>query len=144
VIPSQFVKRVVAVLAVALLVASCSSKSSEEEAVEDAAEALAGLEEEVVEAFGGEVGDLDVSEETARGWPEKFCSLDTSMTRDGVWAIMGTPTAIYRNQAANQDQYEAWGWDLTIFYDVDDRVRQLQSEDLASGKVPCESVRLRE
>jgi hypothetical protein len=135
------VRRVLPALAVALLVASCSSKSPEEEAVEDAAEALAGLQEEVVEAFGGEVGDLEVSEETARAWPDKFCSLEIGMTRDEVQAVMGTPTAIYRNQAANQDQYEAWGWQLTIFYDVDDRAEQLYSNDLASGKVPCESVR---
>jgi hypothetical protein len=139
------VRRVLPALAVALLVASCSSKSPEEEAVEYAAEALAGLqEEEVVEALGGEVGDLEVSEETARAWPEKFCSLEIGMTRDEVQAVMGTPTAIYRNQAANQDQYEAWGWMLTIFYDIDDRAEQLYSNDLASGKVPCESVRFPE
>jgi hypothetical protein len=139
------VRRVLPALAVALLVASCSSKSPEEEAVEYAAEALAGLqEEEVVEALGGEVGDLEVSEETARAWPEKFCSLEIGMTRDEVQAVMGTPTATYRNQAANQDQYEAWGWMLTIFYDIDDRAEQLYSNDLASGKVPCESVRFPE
>jgi hypothetical protein len=139
------VRRVLPVLAAVLLVVSCSSKSPQEEAVEYAAEALAGLEEEeVVEAFGGEVGDLDVSEETARGWPEKFCSLEIGMTRDEVQAVMGTPTAIYRNQSANQDQYEAWGWMLTIFYDIDDRAEQIYSNDLASGKVPCESVRFPE
>jgi hypothetical protein len=135
------VRRILSALAVALLVASCSSKSPEEEAVEDAAEALAGLQEEVVEALGGEVGDLEVSEETASGWPEKFCSLEIGMTRDEVQAVMGTPTATYRNQSANQDQYEAWGWSLTIFYDINDRAEQLQSNDLFSGKIPCESVR---
>jgi hypothetical protein len=139
------VKRVLPVLAVVLLVVSCSSKSSEEEAAQPA---LEEVQETVAEAVGDEVGEakeaVEVSEETARAWPDKFCSLEIGMTRDEVQAVMGGPTSTFRDQYANQDSYSGWGWDLTIFYDVDDRVRQLQSEDFASGKVPCESVRFPE
>jgi hypothetical protein len=151
------VKRVVAVLAAVLLVVSCSSKSSEEKAAEEVAEAAMeaiadhDFEEILKSLSGDEVGEAKevfrvskASEETARPWPDKFCSLEIGMTRDEVQAIMGTPTSTFRNWSANQDSYYGWGWMLKIFYDVDDRAEQLQSNPFASGKVPCESVRYSE
>jgi hypothetical protein len=147
-------RRVVAVLAAVLLVASCSSKSSEEKAAEEVAEAAieAMIDhdfEKILESLSGdEVGEAKeavlVSEETARAWPDKFCSLEIGMTRDEVQAIMGTPTSTFRNRSFNLDSYDGWGWMLNIFYDVDDRAEQLQSYPSASGKVPCESVRFPE
>lgn len=124
-------RRTVLALAAGLLLVACSSKSEEEKKAE---EALATLQE----AFGGaDAGSaVEVDEATARTWPEKFCRLVVDMTRDEVQAIMGTPTLTFRNQTANQDQYEAWGYSLTIFYDIDDRAQQIQTN---SDNVPCET-----
>ena len=119
---------------VAVVIASlvgCSSQSAEEKALEDAAKAMQ-------EVFGSADSSsvVEVDEATAKQWPDKFCSLEVDMTRDEVQAIMGTPTMTYRDQSFNQDQYEAWGYGLTIFYDVDDKANQLQSN---YENVPCET-----
>jgi len=79
-----------------------------------------------------------ISKEVARTWPEKFCSLEVNATRNEVQAIMGEPTLTSYNSFANQDQYEAWDYSLTVFYDIDDRVTQLQSK---YDNIPCSWIR---
>lgn len=125
-------RRLLGVIAVAFLVVGCGSKSAEEKAAEDAVKQLQQL-------FGtiDPSSVVQVEEDTARQWPTKFCSLEVNMTRGEVQAIMGTPTMTYRNQQLNQDQYEAWGYDLTIFYDLDDTARQIQQS--SGTDVPCET-----
>lgn len=125
------VKRVISVLIAGCLLVACSSKSPEEKAAEEALKVLQ-------ETFGtiDPASVVEVDEETARTWPEKFCRLVVNMTRDEVQAVMGTPTRSRRDQNFNQDSYEAWGYDLTIFYDIDDRAEQIQPN---SDNVPCET-----
>jgi len=125
------VRRITSVLIAVFLLISCSSKSPEEKAAEDALKLLQ-------QTFGtiDPASVVEVDEEIARTWPEKFCRLVVNMTRDEVRAVMGIPTRSLRDQNFNQDSYEAWGYDLTIFYDIDDRAEQIQPN---SDNVPCET-----
>jgi len=125
------VRRITSVLIAVFLLVSCSSKSPEEKAAEDALKVLQ-------QTFGtiDPASVVEVDEEIARTWPEKFCRLVVNMTRDEVRAVMGIPTRSLRDQNFNQDSYEAWGYDLTIFYDIDDRAEQIQPN---SDNVPCET-----
>jgi hypothetical protein len=118
-------------LPLALTLASCSSSRPDEQAVKDAVEAPEGI-------LGEPDSSATISEDesTARQWPTKFCSLDIGMTREQVREVMGEPTGWSRDQDANQDRYEAWGYNLTVFYDVDDRTTQIQPN---SDNVPCET-----
>jgi hypothetical protein len=121
-------------LVVAVLVAvstGCSSKSPEEKAAEEAAAALKQIFGDVEPATVA-----TVSREIAREWPEKFCSLEPNMTRDEVRSIMGEPTAVYEDSSANQDQYEAWGFSLTIFYDINNLAEIIQTN---ADNVPCDT-----
>jgi outer membrane protein assembly factor BamE (lipoprotein component of BamABCDE complex) len=121
-------------IVVAVLVAvsaGCSSKSPEEKAVE---EAVAALQEIAGEIESSAVST--VSRETAKAWAEKFCTLEIDMTREQVRAIMGEPTSIFEDSYANQDSYEAWGYSLTIFYDIDNLAQQIQPN---SDNVPCDT-----
>ena len=124
-------RRITSVLIAVFLLISCSSKSPEEKAAEDALKLLQ-------QTFGtiDPASVVEVDEEIARTWPEKFCRLVVNMTRDEVRAVMGIPTRSLRDQNFNQDSYEAWGYDLTIFYDIDDRAEQIQPN---SDNVPCET-----
>jgi len=123
---------IVAVSVIALF--GCSSKSDEEKAVE-------AIQEIVGDAFGSMPVEITVPKEVARTWPEKFCSVELNATRDEVQAIMGEPTLTFSDSTANQDQYEAWDYSLTVFYDIDDRAKQLQSH---LDNIPCESTRFRD
>jgi outer membrane protein assembly factor BamE (lipoprotein component of BamABCDE complex) len=123
-------RRAISVLVASFLVFGCSSKSQEEKAVEEAVEAL----QEIVGA-SEPASTATVDRETAKAWPEKFCTLEIDMTREQVQAIMGEPTAIYEDSNFNQDQYEAWGYVLTIFYDIDNLAQQIYTID--DDKVPC-------
>lgn len=78
---------------------------------------------------------VDVSRETARTWPEKFCSLEIGMSRREVQEIMGLPTHSTASSTNNTDNYNAWGFTLYIFYDVDDLVLKMTS--LGDPSVPC-------
>lgn len=118
-------------LPLALALAGCSSPSPEEEAVKDAVEALEGILGETDSST-----TISIDESTARQWPTKFCSLDIGMTREQVREVMGEPTGWSRDQDLNQDRYEAWGYNLTVFYDIDDRTTQIQPN---SDNVPCET-----
>jgi len=109
----------------------CSSKSDEEKAVE-------AIQEIVGEAFGSAPSENTISKEVARTWPEKFCSLEVNMSREQVQAVMGKPTLTFSDSSANQDQYEAWGYSLTIFYDIDNLATTIQSNTFAES-VPCEN-----
>jgi hypothetical protein len=59
----------------------------------------------------------EVSSETALAWPESFCRLDEGMTREEVRAIMGQPTSEFLDESS-QDQYQAYQFNITIFYDT--------------------------
>lgn len=121
-------------LAVVILVAvsaGCSSKSPEEKAAEEALVALQEIASELDSATAS-----TISRETAKAWAEKFCTLEIDMSRDQVRAIMGEPTSIFEDSYANQDSYEAWGYSLTIFYDIDNLAQQIQPN---SDNVPCET-----
>ena len=121
----------VSILPFVLLLVSCSSSSSDEKAAKD-----------LVETFLKNSGASEVAstatvvESEAREWPSKFCSLEIGATRDQVRKIMGEPTSSFRDQNANQDLYEAWGYDLTVFYDIDDKASTIQAN---SDNVPCET-----
>jgi hypothetical protein len=125
-------RRTISVAIASLLVFGCSSKSEEEKAVEEAVEAL----QEIVGA-SEPASAATVDRDTAKAWPEKFCTLEIDMTREQVQAVMGEPTAIYEDSNFNQDQYEAWGYSLTIFYDIGNLAEIIQTND--DGKVPCET-----
>jgi len=118
---------IVAVSVIALF--GCSSKSDEEKAVE-------AIQEIVGDAFGSMPVEITVPKEVARTWPEKFCSLEVNMSRAQVRAVMGEPTLTFNDSSANQDQYEAWDYSLTIFYDIDDLANVIQSN---RDNVPCET-----
>ena len=118
---------IVAVSVIALF--GCSSKSDEEKAVE-------AIQEIVGDAFGSMPVEITVPKEVARTWPEKFCSLEVNMSRVQVRAVMGEPTLTFNDSSANQDQYEAWDYSLTIFYDIDDLANIIQP---SSDNVPCET-----
>ena len=124
-------RRVISALVAGLLVTSCSSKSPEEKATEEAIQTFQEL-------FGtvDPSSVVEVDEATAKSWPKKFCELVIDMTREEVQAVMGTPTLTFRDQTANQDQYEAWGYSLTVFYDTDDRAEIIQTN---KDNVPCET-----
>ena len=117
----------------ALFLVGCSSKTSEEKALEDA---VKEFQETVGTVFGEMSPTITVSKETAKSWPEKFCSLEVNMTKDQVRVVMGEPTLSFNDSTANQDQYEAWGYSLTIFYDIDDLTEIIQSN---KDNVPCET-----
>ena len=114
---------------VAFTLVGCSEKTEEEKGVE----AIQGV---FGEAFGSAPSENTISKEVARSWPEKFCSLEVNMSREQVQAAMGEPTLTFSDSSANQDQYEAWGYSLTIFYDIDDLANIMQSND---DNVPCET-----
>jgi hypothetical protein len=78
---------------------------------------------------------VDVGRDTARSWPEKFCSLEIGMSRREVQEIMGLPTGSTASPTSNTDDYTAWGFTLYIFYDVDDLVQKMTS--VGDPKVPC-------
>lgn len=127
-------KKAILFAVVAFTLVGCSEKSDEEKAVE-------AFQEIVGDAFGSVPTENTISKEVARTWPEKFCSVEVNATRDEVQAIMGEPTLAFNDSTANQDQYEAWDFSLTVFYDIDDRVTQLQSN---RDNIPCESTRFRD
>jgi hypothetical protein len=58
------------------------------------------------------------------------------MSKDQVRAVVDEPTNFFNDSTANQDQYDGWGYDLVIFYDIDDLAQQMQS---SSDNVPCET-----
>ena len=121
----------VGILPFVVLLVSCGSSTSEEKAAKD-------LVEVVEEIFGPSDSSsaVIVDESSAREWPAKFCSLEIGATREQIQNVMGEPTQSFRDQTANQDKYEAWGYDLTIFYDINDKASQIQPN---SDNVPCET-----
>jgi hypothetical protein len=121
----------VGILPFVVLLVSCGSSTSEEKTAKD-------LVEVVEEIFGpsDSSSDVIVDESSAREWPAKFCSLEIGATREQIQKVMGEPTQLFRDQTANQDKYEAWGYDLTIFYDIDNKATQIQPN---SDNVPCET-----
>lgn len=72
-----------------------------------------------------------------RAWPAKFCSLEKGMTRDEVRAVMGEPTEEYSGPDANQDQWDGYEVNVTAFYDIDDRVLQLD-DSTGTSNLPCD------
>ena len=85
-------------------------------------------------------GMPDVPKEVVLEWPEKFCSLEIGMTRSEVRAIMGTPTQSYSDSSLNQDEWDGYNVGVTAFYDIDDRVEQLDDSIGTSG-LSCDETR---
>ncbi|MEV4423535.1 hypothetical protein AB0L40_26740 [Patulibacter sp. NPDC049589] len=75
------------------------------------------------------------SEQTIRGWPEKFCSLSPGLGRFDVQEVMGRPTRTVRDSTHNQETWAGLDVRLTVRYDDNDRVRRLDSTGKA--KIPC-------
>lgn len=95
------------------------------------------------EAFGEDSED-DVSLETARAWPAKWCSLDPNTAdRAKVRAVMGEPTSDFDSQ----DQWDAHHFSFTAFYKNDGTVSQLDigsTDDLTDAEkasITCDETR---
>ena len=80
--------------------------------------------------------DESVTKAVVRTWPARFCSLKLRMSRSEVRKVMGKPTSSYSNSAENQDQWSGWGIELTAFYDMNDKARQLD-DSTGEADLPC-------
>lgn len=87
-----------------------------------------------------EFGQPDVPKDVVQTWPDKFCSLTIGMTRDEVLRVMGQPTSSFSDSSANQDEWDGYDVSVTAFYDINDKVQQLDDSTGTSG-LPCESPR---
>jgi len=74
------------------------------------------------------ISSENVSRETALAWPERFCQLRTGMTRSEVRRIMGPPTAEFLDGSLAQDNWNAYQFSITVFFEdraqVTDPLRQ--------------------
>lgn len=91
-----------------------------------------------------EGGDPEIVEDSdeptkteVKAWPAKFCSLKEGMTRDQVREVMGEPTSEYFGADANQDEWDGYHVSVTAFYDIDDRVQQLD-DSTGTSELPCD------
>ena len=88
------------------------------------------------------------SKDEAKEWPAEFCSLKVGDPVSHVIAVMGEPTARFDGSdgATPQVQYSAYGYDFTVFLDVDEKVTQLYAiesglNDAQRDAMTCEPVR---
>jgi len=70
-----------------------------------------------------------------KSWPVKWCEAEIGMTRDDLRKIMGEPTEEYTPESTPngfqpQMVWDAFEYHFTAFFDVDDRVRQMDANDL--------------
>ena len=89
-----------------------------------------------------------VSRQTALGWPKKFCQLRIGMTRRQVRSLMGRPTQEFLTGDLAQDEWHAYQFNITVFYQdraqvtdpLDQRARQLDPD--SSGQLTPEDKAL--
>jgi len=125
-------------LFVMLLVSCGSDSSSGSETTQDTESQPVT---EVVETYPlNEFGQPDVPKEVVASWPAKFCSLAIGMSRDEVRAIMGEPTSSFSDSSANQDEWDGYEISVSAFYDINDKVQQLD-DSTGTSNLPCESSR---
>jgi hypothetical protein len=87
-----------------------------------------------------EYGQPDVPKDVVQAWPGKFCSLTIGMSRDEVHQVMGPPTSSFSDSSANQDEWDGYDVSVTAFYDINDKVQQLD-DSTGTSALPCESSR---
>ncbi len=87
-----------------------------------------------------EFGQPIVPKEIVKNWPIKFCTLSIGMNRNETHAVMGAPTSSFADSSSNQDEWDGYNVSVTAFYDVDDKVRQLD-DSTGTSELPCESSR---
>lgn len=97
--------------------------------------------EAALEEAGFTEQDADVrSNIEVKSWLAKFCSLEPGMTRTEVREVMGEPTESFNDSTANQDSWSGYNVNVTAFYDIDDRVEQLD-DSTGTSNLPCPSGR---
>ena len=89
-----------------------------------------------------------------RQWPAKWCQAEPGMTRQQMRDLMGEPTEEYtpENTPEGFDPqmiWEAFEYHFTAYFNVDDRVRQLDVNDLdltaaQKSEIRCEFIRVAE
>jgi hypothetical protein len=90
------------------------------------------------------------SPDVARTWPTKWCSARLGMTRAQMRAVMGNPTEEFLPDSGTpQMSWDAFEFQFTAFLDVNDRVRQLDVNDIQLTKaerasIHCEFTRVAE
>lgn len=87
-----------------------------------------------------EFGQAVVPKDVVQAWPEKFCSLQVGMSRDEVREVMGQPTSSYSDSSFNQDEWDGYNVSVTAFYDINDRVQQLD-DSTGTSELPCADSR---
>ena len=87
----------------------------------------------------------------AKGWAAKFCQAQVGATRDQMRSLMGSPTEEYTAADVEpgfdpQMSWDAYQFHYTAFFDADDRVRQLDINDIdltdaEKAALPCDTTR---
>ena len=122
-----------------LAASSCggSSKSSDSSESTTAQEQIAKVDDTYpLNDYGQPIVPKDV----VQSWPAKFCTVQIGMTRAEARAIMGTPTSFFSDSSSNQDEWDGYNVSVTAFYDMDDKVMQLD-DSTGTSELPCESPR---
>jgi hypothetical protein len=102
-----------------------------------------------VDAAGGSSGGSGPTAERAKTWPTKWCQASVGMTRAQMRALMGPPSDEVQQNDSSGDPQMSWDYaeyQFNAFMDVNDRVRQLDTNDIqlsASEKaaIHCPSTR---
>ena len=114
-----------------------SSKSSDSSESKTAQEQVAKVDDTYpLNDYGQPIVPKDV----VQTWPAKFCTVQIGMTRAEARAIMGTPTSFFADSSSNQDEWDGYNVSVTAFYDMDDKVQQLD-DSTSTSDLPCESSR---
>jgi hypothetical protein len=133
-------KRVfVAGLILVVVAASCggSKASVEKPAITSGSDQIAKVDDTYPL---NDSGQPIVPKDVVQSWPAKFCTIQIGMTRAEARAIMGTPTSFFADSSSNQDEWDGYNVSATAFYDLDDKVQQLD-DSTGTSELPCESSR---
>lgn len=88
-----------------------------------------------------------VSPSVAKSWTAKWCQARIGMTRDDMRALMGNPTEEFDLASGNpQMSWDAFEFQFNAFLNVDDKVRQLDVNDISlnaseKASIKCELTR---
>ena len=128
---------VVVLLVFATVSCGGSSKSSDSSESTTAQEQIAKVDDTYPL---NEYGQPIVPKDVVQSWPAKFCTVQIGMTRAEARAIMGTPTSFFSDSSSNQDEWDGYNVSVTAFYDMNDKVQQLD-DSTSTSDLPCESSR---